>query len=108
MTELHVVLTVGILSGCLQYTIKTRNWRYDNAQILAKYKDVIYGICSGIFCIWTVYTLIYCDYWNSIESLWCNSIPPGVNGLLYIYFLSRFWEYIDIILVILMGFQVNL
>jgi hypothetical protein len=103
-------LSFAILQWCL-YRCKLK-WSY--AAILSKWLNLLYGLSSGFFCAYAVYTLATDSNWTRlaqftpVSKLVCAEAPSSMIHLLQIYYFSKIWEATDIFLVALQGFPINL
>ena len=106
-SSLSHVIIFEVAFILLQMWLRWTKAKLPIAPALAKINNCCYACLSGMFCMFAVYALARENFYTSIESLWCAMIPESVTPLFYLYFLSRYWESLDIVLVSLMGYPLN-
>lgn len=103
-----IVFAISYL--CVQAIIASNSVRWSNAPTVAKVNNICYGICSGLFSAWAAMIWHSEGNWkeNSMHELYCGVVPSTLDWMLKIYYYSKYWESIDLILVMLMGHPINL
>lgn len=100
--------------AAVQCYIEHFSLKWAHAVIIGKFVNIIYGCCSGIFCCVLIYTLLLDDTFletlksSSVLSALSIRVPVSLDIFFCIYYLSKMWESLDIILVSLQGFPINI
>lgn len=88
----------------LQVLLDQLGTRWENARKIALPLNIAYAMVSGLFSVYSVWMV----FDQGLLSVRPSSLPEAFTSLFYIYYLSKLWEVIDIILVELMGHPIHL
>ena len=103
------MLTVAVILAALQLVLSKTGITWCEAASFSQWLNLIYAVCSGMFCITCCAVLYSEEFWSvSGSPFWCAVLPAAMSPFFQIYYLSKIWEYIDIFLVMLMGYPINL
>lgn len=92
----------------IQFIIWKHNITWNYAKNVAVIINAIYSVLSGSFCVYTIYLCYTTVNWSEIlQNGQITYISTDFEWLLRIFYLSKFWETIDIILVSLMGYPID-
>lgn len=114
MNNLSILLSFTVIFISAQYIIQIYKLRWTRASNIASPLNAVYGLLSGLFSLYGSYVFCCDDHIvmsllaADISSFLEAPIPPQMSILLQIYFLSKIWESVDILLVALQGFPINL
>lgn len=113
LASFHNLLVFQVLFAVIQWCLDHYRLRWSGAAAVAKINNLLYAALSGAFCIWALWSL-YSLGILSIMHLFLVIGPEdpyiheGLESILHVYYLSKYWEALDLILVSLMGIPVNI
>ena len=116
MTSVFFVLQFLACYGVVQWAIHHYGLKWAEASLISKWTNLLYGVASGVFCAATIEVCVHdkafmkmissSEY--SISTLLSLDLPANLQPYFKLYFYSKIWEAVDIVLVSLQGFPINL
>lgn len=114
MQGLSSLVLFSVCFAVLQWTLESVKLKWSFATTVSKWANLCYGIASGIFCTSVMFTLVTDVKWQeymlalSIDKILTADLPPMMSLFLTVYYYSKMWEAVDIVMVTLQGFPINL
>jgi len=87
--------------------------RWSHAHIAGHVSCIVYSVLSGVGFLWATMTLSSEHHFDSsfslLHTLSCKQLPntDAVKNLLFVYYLSKIWEWNDIVLCLLRGLKLH-
>lgn len=111
LTSVPFLVIFCLIFCVVQVLLDQLGTRWEYARKVALPINLAYAVASGLFSLYTLWILIMTILNDGMSFLWSpfpSNLPDSFTPLFYIYYLSKLWEIVDIILVSLMGFPIHL
>jgi hypothetical protein len=102
-TSVAFLVIFCLLFGIVQILLDQLGTRWEPAKKVASRLNICYAVASGLFCLYTLWVVFDQGLLSSQPAV----LPDALTPLFYIYYMSKLWEVVDIVLVTLMGYPIH-